>query len=73
MVATIMVFGIVQILSMLLIDGVTLLPIAFGMATLVLMLGYPYLKAESIISSIEKNFSISILVMFCLVRIFVIL
>ena len=56
-VATIFVFGIAQILSMLLIDGVTLLPIAFGMATLVLMLGYPYLKSESVITSIEKNLS----------------
>ncbi|MEI7961475.1 MAG: type II secretion system F family protein [archaeon] len=57
LVATIAVFVVVQILSMLLIQGVTLLPVAFSMATFVLMLGYPYLKSESIIGSIEKNFS----------------
>lgn len=55
--ATIAITVVVLILSMLFIEGVTLLPLAFGIATLVLMLGYPYLKSESIIGSIEKNFS----------------
>jgi len=55
--ATIIVTIITLIFTMILINGVTLLPQAFGIATLVLMLGYPYLKSESIISSIEKNFS----------------
>jgi flagellar protein FlaJ len=45
------------VLGMLLIKEVTLLPVAFGIATLVMVLGYPYMVRESIISSIEKNFS----------------
>jgi len=54
---TIIVTIVTLLLSMVFISGVTLLPAAFGIATLVLMLGYPYLKAESIVGSIEKNFS----------------
>jgi len=41
----------------LVIKEVTLIPIAFSLASLVLMIGYPYMKKESIIDSIEKNFS----------------
>lgn len=43
--------------SLFLLQGVTLLPFAFTFASLVLFLGYPYLKTESIIDSIENNFS----------------
>ncbi|MCX6803669.1 MAG: type II secretion system F family protein [Candidatus Diapherotrites archaeon] len=35
----------------------SLLPLAVGLATGVLILGYPYMKKESIINSMEKNFS----------------
>ena len=45
------------IISALLIREVTLLPVAFGIATLVMVLGYPYMVRESIIGSIERNFS----------------
>ena len=45
------------ILTLALIKEVTLLPAAFGLATIVLMIGYPYMKKESIVSGIEKNFS----------------
>jgi flagellar protein FlaJ len=41
----------------LVIKEVTLIPVAFSLAALVLMIGYPYMKKESIIDSIEKNFS----------------
>jgi len=44
-------------LSTLLITEFTLIPYSFGLATLILMLGYPYMKKESLIDSIEKNFS----------------
>ena len=44
-------------LSVVLIPEFTLIPFSFGLATLILMLGYPYMKKESIIDSIEKNFS----------------
>jgi flagellar protein FlaJ len=44
------------ILSILL-NQVTILPIAIPLAILVLLLGYPYMKKESIIDSIEENFS----------------
>jgi len=45
------------ILSALIIREVTLLPLAFSISTLVIILGYPYLRKENIIDSIEKNFS----------------
>jgi len=44
-------------LSTILITEFTLIPFSFGLATLILMLGYPYMKKESLIDSIEKNFS----------------
>lgn len=40
-----------------LLNQITLLPVAIPLAILVLLLGYPYLKKESIIDSIEENFS----------------
>lgn len=45
------------LLSLAIIRELTLLPFAFSAAVLILMLGYPYLKKESIINSIERNFS----------------
>ncbi len=45
------------ILSALIIREVTLLPVAFAISALVLVLGYPYMRKEAIIDSIEKNFS----------------
>lgn len=56
-IATIIVTVLSLLLSMLFIEGITLLPFAFGIATLVLTVGYPYMRKESIIDSIEKNFS----------------
>ena len=44
-------------LSTILIPEFTLIPFSFALATLILMLGYPYMKKESLIESIEKNFS----------------
>lgn len=44
-------------INFLIIGEFTLIPLAFGSATLVLILGYPYLIKESIIDSIEYNFS----------------
>jgi pilus assembly protein TadC len=44
-------------LSSLLIAEFTLIPYSFGLATLIIMLGYPYMRKEAIIDSIEKNFS----------------
>lgn len=44
-------------LSKLLIPEFTLIPFSFFLATLILMLGYPYLKKESLVESVEKNFS----------------
>ena len=41
----------------LLLNQITLLPIAVPFAILVLLLGYPYMQKESIIDSIEENFS----------------
>jgi flagellar protein FlaJ len=48
------------VLSTLILNEFTLIPIAFGLAALVLTLGYPYMKKESIIDNIEKNFSDSL-------------
>jgi flagellar protein FlaJ len=45
------------VFTTLVIKEVTLIPVAFSLAALVLMIGYPYMKKESIIDSIEKNFS----------------
>ena len=45
------------ILSLAIIQEMTLIPFAFSAAVLILLLGYPYLRKESIVSSIEKNFS----------------
>jgi flagellar protein FlaJ len=58
--ATVVVAIISLILSTLILNEFTLIPIAFGLATLVLSIGYPYLKKESIIDNIEKNFSDSL-------------
>jgi flagellar protein FlaJ len=50
--------GIVSMLvSSLIIKETTLLPLAFATASLVLLLGYPYMKKESIVDTIESNFS----------------
>ncbi|MFA5931228.1 MAG: type II secretion system F family protein [archaeon] len=48
------------VITTLLIREFTLIPIAFSLATFVLLLGYPYMKNEAIIDSIEKNFSDSL-------------
>jgi len=45
------------LLSLAIIRELTLIPFAFSAAILILLLGYPYLKKESIVNSIEKNFS----------------
>jgi len=45
------------LLSLAIIRELTLIPFAFSSAVLILLLGYPYLRKESIINSIEKNFS----------------
>jgi archaellum biogenesis protein FlaJ (TadC family) len=45
------------VLSSVFIQGITLIPLAFSISALVLTLGYPYMKKESIINEIEKNFS----------------
>lgn len=45
------------ILINLLLNQITLLPIAIPIAVFVLLIGYPYLKKESIVDSIEDNFS----------------
>ncbi len=45
------------LLSFALIREMTLIPFAFSAATLILLLGYPYLRKEAIINSIERNFS----------------
>ncbi len=50
------VFGSILI-NIFILQQVTLLPIAVGAAALVLMIGYPYMRKESIIDSIEYNFS----------------
>jgi pilus assembly protein TadC len=56
-ITTIFVAIITSILNFLLIQQFTLLPIAFTIAVLILMLGYPYMKKESVIDNIEYNFS----------------
>ncbi len=55
--ATIAVAIISFFVSSLIIKEANLIPLAFGFAALVLSVGYPYLRKESIINSIEKNFS----------------
>ncbi|MFA5357383.1 MAG: type II secretion system F family protein [Candidatus Izemoplasmatales bacterium] len=52
-----LVGGLSLVMTFIILHEVTLLPVAFAIATLVLLLGYPYMKTESIIDSIEKNFS----------------
>jgi archaeal flagellar protein FlaJ len=54
---TIVIAFITWIVSALFIHEANLLPVAFGLATFVLMVGYPYMKFQSIIDSIESNFS----------------
>jgi len=54
---TIAVALISALLSALLIPELTLIPLAFTIAALVLTIGYPYMRKESIVSGIEKNFS----------------
>lgn len=53
--STFLVGGITFIMSYLLMKQLTMLPIAFGLATAVFTFGYPYMKKQSIIDSIEKN------------------
>ncbi|HNV01011.1 MAG TPA: type II secretion system F family protein [archaeon] len=57
LISTIIIFILVLIISSFFIKEANLLPIAFAIATLVLSLGYPYMKKETIIDSIESNFS----------------
>ncbi len=45
------------VISTLFITEATIIPYAFGFAVIILMIGYPYLKKQAIISSIESNFS----------------
>ena len=45
------------ILSFAIVREATLIPFAFSAAILIVMVGLPYLKKESIVNSIEKNFS----------------
>lgn len=56
-IATIIILILSIIISAVLIQEANLLPVAFTIATLVLCLGYPYMKKEQIINSIEANFS----------------
>lgn len=44
-------------LSTLLIPEFTLIPFTFFLAVVILMIGYPYLKKETLVESVEKNFS----------------
>ena len=44
-------------LSTLLISEFTLIPFTFFLAVVILMIGYPYLKKETLVESVEKNFS----------------
>jgi flagellar protein FlaJ len=60
MISAVIILVITYVLGALIIREFTLLPIAFFLAAIVLMLGYPYLKKEMIIDSIEKNFSDSL-------------
>jgi archaeal flagellar protein FlaJ len=57
LIVTIIISFLVWITSALFIHEANLLPIAFGLATFVLMIGYPYMKFQSIIDTIEENFS----------------
>jgi len=45
------------LLSAIFIPEITLIPAAFAIAALVLTVGYPYMRKESIVENIEKNFS----------------
>ncbi len=56
-IATIIVLILSIIISAIFIQEANLLPFAFTIATLILCLGYPYMKKEQIINSIEANFS----------------
>jgi len=55
--ATIIIGIISFFASNLILREFTLLPLAFSLAALVLILGYPYMKKEAVIDSIERNFS----------------
>ncbi len=57
LVATILVGFGAWMVSSLFIHEANLLPLAFALATFVLMVGLPYMKFQSIIDSIEANFS----------------
>ncbi len=52
---TLLIGGGTFFVSYLLIKQLTMLPLAFGLAAAVLTIGYPYMKKQSIIESIEKN------------------
>jgi archaellum biogenesis protein FlaJ (TadC family) len=54
---TILVVFATVIFNIFVLDEINLLPVAFGSAALVLTMGYPYMRKESIINSIENNFS----------------
>lgn len=56
-IASLLIGSAALIMSLLILQELTLLPVAFAIASLVLLLGYPYMKTEAIIGSIEKNFS----------------
>jgi len=57
LVSTVIVGAGAWMVSAFFIHEANLLPIAFGLATFVLMIGLPYMKFQSIIDSIEANFS----------------
>lgn len=56
-IAAIIMLILSTIISAIFIQEANLLPFAFTIATLILCLGYPYMKKEQIINSIEANFS----------------
>ena len=56
-VAAVAVGVVSYLVTLLLRMGTTLLPEAFALAILVIMLGMPYMKKQAIVDSIERNFS----------------
>jgi flagellar protein FlaJ len=55
--STIVVGVFTFLITLLLVNELTLIPLAFSLATLVLLIGYPYMRKETIVDSIESNFS----------------
>ncbi|MDD3083950.1 MAG: type II secretion system F family protein [Candidatus ainarchaeum sp.] len=48
---------VTTIISVIILQEITLMPVALSIAALVLLAGYPYMRKESIIDTIEYNFS----------------